>query len=463
MAGNPDAQKNCADMLFIGSGVEKNIELALDYYVKSAKNGNNEAKVRLAAINSHSSLDIVTKLKEIYTNLLNTAYSPILEYHYLQLLEKMNPSPEVIKHIIERYRDLSEVDRDVAYHFGLLNLFGNLVEKNITDAIKYLKIASNRGLAIASKVLGDIYFTGVEVTKNTKQALDYYRVAADQGDMDSKFQVALMSDSFHESNNYYLHYYCKYLEPDIFFLMDRLPSGDPSKLDLLKLLADNGNVWAMHQVGLAYRDGIGTKTDLNEARNYFLNSSEHEFVPAMLDLISICSYDQMKDTIICDRCIQLLTRCANCGDSNAMYNLGKIYHEGIGVEKNSVSSIEWYKKSANFGNIWAALVVGEILLQSETQTSDAIHYLYNAAKGGLNQAMWDLILYYTQSNDHPDRISEMIQLLSDRAYGGDVDAMLKLYLFYNMEQYRDVEKVKYWAEYARAFGNDWAYNQIKRS
>ncbi|MFX4864895.1 SEL1-like repeat protein, partial [Acinetobacter baumannii] len=45
---------------------------------------------------------------------------------------------------------------------------------------------------------------------------------------------------------------------------------------------------------------------------------------------------------------------ANQGESNAQFHLGKIYKDGLGVDKNLSLARTWFEKSAEAGNSYAA-------------------------------------------------------------------------------------------------------------
>lgn len=50
----------------------------------------------------------------------------------------------------------------------------------------------------------------------------------------------------------------------------------------------------------------------------------------------------------------MVLSAANQGESNAQYHLGKIYKDGLGVDKNLSLARIWFEKSAEVGNSYAA-------------------------------------------------------------------------------------------------------------
>ena len=49
---------------------------------------------------------------------------------------------------------------------------------------------------------------------------------------------------------------------------------------------------------------------------------------------------------------------ANQGNATAQYNLGNLYTNGKGIEKNYIKAAEWYKKAANQGYTDAQCYLG---------------------------------------------------------------------------------------------------------
>ena len=50
-------------------------------------------------------------------------------------------------------------------------------------------------------------------------------------------------------------------------------------------------------------------------------------------------------------------KSAEQGDTNAQYELGYMYHNGIGVSKDHTKAAEWYSKAAKGGNVRARKVL----------------------------------------------------------------------------------------------------------
>ena len=58
---------------------------------------------------------------------------------------------------------------------------GNGVPKDPKEAVRYYRLAADQGNAVGQCNLGAYYFNGDGVPKDPKEAVRYFRLAADQG------------------------------------------------------------------------------------------------------------------------------------------------------------------------------------------------------------------------------------------------------------------------------------------
>lgn len=131
--------------------------------------------------------------------------------------------------------------------------------------LELVKLAE-QGNDLAQYYLGMLHAEGKGVLKDDHKALEYYRKA-------SKF----------EQTNY---------------------------LDLLIILAEQGNFEAQNLLGDRYKEGIGVKKNYQEALNWYVKSAEQGFVPAQ-------------------------------------HNLGLIYTFGLGgVPRNYIEAYMWWNLAA---------------------------------------------------------------------------------------------------------------------
>jgi len=98
-----------------------------------------------------------------------------------------------------------------------------------------------------------------------------------------------------------------------------------------------------------------------------------------------------------ERAIFWFTEASNNEVSNATYNLGVLYHQGVGVEANMARAIELYKKASDTGHAEAQYNLGIANIEGIGVTyspSRAARYFQQAAEGGIIEAAYNLGLIY---------------------------------------------------------------------
>ena len=90
---------------------------------------------------------------------------------------------------------------------------------------------------------------------------------------------------------------------------------------------------------------------------------------------------------------------AEQGDADAQYELGCMYAEGEGVEKNEVEAAKWFQKAAEQGDAASQYELGKMYREGEGVTQDyveAAKWYRKAAEQGLAKAQWELGCMYAE-------------------------------------------------------------------
>ncbi|MCC7304937.1 MAG: SEL1-like repeat protein [Alphaproteobacteria bacterium] len=90
-------------------------------------------------------------------------------------------------------------------------------------------------------------------------------------------------------------------------------------------------------------------------------------------------------------------QAAEQGVSNARYNLGVLYHQGLGVKPDLDKAIEWYKSAAELGHPEAQYNLGIAYIEGIGVSYDPVKaatYFENAARQGIMEAAYNLGLIY---------------------------------------------------------------------
>ncbi len=161
-----------------------------------------------------------------------------------------------------------------------------------------------------------------------------------------------------------------------------------SAIEELKKLWDEGYTLAAHQLGKAYRDGVGIAADWVKAEGWFRKSAEQGTVCSAYALGKL-----LLPVGLSTEAIRWLKYAADSGDQYARYTLGKVYLAGENAEKDVDTAIEYLKASAEQGNQYAQYALGKLYLLGQDVPPDresAVDYLTQSASQGNKYAQFFL-------------------------------------------------------------------------
>lgn len=98
-----------------------------------------------------------------------------------------------------------------------------------------------------------------------------------------------------------------------------------------------------------------------------------------------------------DRASFWFRQAAQNGVANARYNLGVLYHQGLGVRQDMSEAIKWYKSAASLNHPEAQYNLGIAYIEGIGVNYDpgkAAKYFEKAANGGIMEAAYNLGLIY---------------------------------------------------------------------
>lgn len=192
-----------------------------------------------------------------------------------------------------------EADGRAQFVLGIDYAFGRGVEKNLTEAVKWYRLAAEQGYAPAQFELADFYYDGKGVEKDLAEAVKWFRKAAEQG---------------HEVAQYNLGILYKYgygVEKEL-----------TKAVKWIRKAAEQGYDSAQYELAVCYGIGSGVEKDYKEAAKWALEAAKQ-------------------------------------GNDKAQYALGWCYKQGCGVDINQDEAIRWFTKSADQGNEKAKRVLSE--------------------------------------------------------------------------------------------------------
>ena len=160
--------------------------------------------------------------------------------------------------------------------------------------------------------------------------------------------------------------------------------------------------------------------------------------------------------------LEWLTEAADAGQVYAQYELGKIYRDGRGVEKDALLAAAWLTRAAEQGSNAASYALGILLLTGgEGLAKDipsALNWLRRSAEDGNQYAQYQLGRLLLRGEDVPREIEEATCWLTASAEQGNQYAQYalgKLFLI-GKQVPQDPEAAVRWFTLSAAQGNEYA-------
>lgn len=119
--------------------------------------------------------------------------------------------------------------------------------------------------------------------------------------------------------------------------------------------AEQNNVTGITNLANCYANGRGRPKDVQKAIALNERAAAANSAVAMnqLGAIYLRSLDYAK-------ALEWFLKSADAGEAAAMYNIGTMYHDGRGVERNLKTAMAWYLKAHEKGHASAAYELGRL-------------------------------------------------------------------------------------------------------
>ncbi|MEQ1403907.1 tetratricopeptide repeat protein [Neorhizobium sp. Rsf11] len=135
-------------------------------------------------------------------------------------------------------------------------------------------------------------------------------------------------------------------------LMGRL-GDEQAEFQLYQEAALSGNVLGAYNLGVAYRDGLGTKPDVSKALQWFEKAAAEGDDTAAFNIGTI--YDEGQLVPQDDQmAIAWYDLAAQRGNTDAMVNLGLMYEAGEGIAADAKKAAEMYRQAGEAGDLFGA-------------------------------------------------------------------------------------------------------------
>ena len=201
------------------------------------------------------------------------------------------------------------------YYLGKMYYEGQCVggSRNYAIAAEWYRKSAEQGNAGAQYLLGYMYENGRGVSQDYTKAVEWYQKAAEQDYVGAQYQLG-----------------------GIYFNRKEYANA----FGWFKRAAKRGYSDAQLQLGIMSKKGLGVYPNFDEAKHWFRESADQGNYWAAKELKEMLSVGPVK------WCQEI----AEQGNTDAQYELGYMYHNGIGISKDHTKAAEWYRKAAKGGD-----------------------------------------------------------------------------------------------------------------
>lgn len=235
------------------------------------------------------------------------------------------------------------------------------------DINKWMLRALN-GDCEAQYHLANCYFVGEGIEEDYKQAFELYKVAAEQGHLDAANNLA-----------------------DMYLNGEGIAIDEAAALHWFTVAASGGVMEAWFTLGLMYEQGLGTVVNDAEALVAYLTSARGGDMEAQYRMGNIYYYGLLGQSIDFNEAMNWYKLVAENHHVDALFDLGYMYVNGIGVEQDVVKGISYYKKAALQGDGQAQTNIGLLYLEGEygieKNIAEAVKWLKGAQRTGNEEAV----------------------------------------------------------------------------
>lgn len=187
-----ESMRFIADSYVTGSVVEKNLNLAFEWYLKAAKKGCNSSKEILGHnFDENNEIKIRDVCKKLFLNSQKSIHGRALVRIGYQLYTDENRIEENLKLAFEFFLKAATIGNVIACHnVGVCYSLGIGTINDVNQAFEWLMKAAIEGFFDSQLAVGNAYMDGIGTEKDEKKAFEWYMKAALQGCVKAQLSVA---------------------------------------------------------------------------------------------------------------------------------------------------------------------------------------------------------------------------------------------------------------------------------
>jgi TPR repeat protein len=381
---------------------------------------------KLAELDNGESTDLALSY---YQHAYNSGYSPASHYigkFYYKHHQNQKELERASQWIIQSAK---QGNRNAYMIYADMQMSGAGVIQNSQSALSIFENLSEHGYASATRKLGQLYEKGLNVTKDNVKAFDYFKLAVEQGSVESELDVARFyeqgitgDNNWPYAKNIFIRHAKSGNTKAAYLLAQALErralmAGDAMPEEAkywYQAAADQGHLQAQFILldMTLDKDSSSQKTEAMIAELRTL--SEQGMNQASFRLGTI--YQQ--ENGISEQALHYYQKAFLQGSNKSVTTLANLYRQGIGLNDAAIKA--QYEKIARTGRVEAAFLLG-VTYEMLPDQKQALYWYHHAASKNYSKSFPALVRIYGAAGN----VVESNQWLLKAARAGDEKAMLQ--------------------------------------
>jgi len=247
-------------------------------------------------------------------------------------------------------------------------------------AFRWYRAAAERGDSAAQNEVATMYASGRGVGQDKIEAVSWYRKSARQNNPVAMFNLG---SCYYNGDGVAINDITSYA----WFLLAQSFGSRPAEdaVARMKREATRREADALELVGDMYQGGDDLPQNLNEAINWYQKAAEIGSPPVQMKLANLLL---KRDKSATDYAVvrALCEKASKTPYGPAAYCMGRLYAEGLSVQRDRSMAAKWFTEGAKLGNAMACLRLGQMYWNGEGLKQDKIagyEFVYLASTSGL--------------------------------------------------------------------------------
>jgi len=416
------AQHYLGVMYELGLGIKQDYKQAFVWYEKASDNWDIDAMAALGtSYQFGKGVQRNDKLAEQFLLKATNRKNFFAQYQLYRLYLDSNSTVFNLQKGLDLLYHAAQNGDDVSQNFlGATLLKGEIIDKNEEEAIRWYKLAAEQGNMYAQSNLSGYYYEKEDFEEAFKYALEsakqgYTEAETSVGDMYAKgegikpdtvqamywYQKAAEQggDPYGQGKLGFIYYYGR----------TGIPVDYKKALFWFTKSASQNNVVGLRGLASAYEYGKGVKQDRKKALQLLVEEQKIEVSKKIINgtklFIAILAQDlgneyfQKKDY---KAALGFFQKAAENGNKNGYHNLAHMYRNGFGVKKDIWQAIDFYERSSTCASNLELGAIYHSGRDFERNFTKAMEYFLKAANDGESEdaqhAQFNVGIMYLQGD-----------------------------------------------------------------